>query len=231
MAADRRSGQRRRASERLADAVVEAAESGGRIVEQVAMRGSQSARRSAGMSAPYRARGTDFAASRRGRAAPETIFGEIADLTADVMHRVGDAFRDFAEHDRLEADEIPRLELDGVAGSTVAEDFLFSNTGATALKNVMFKKTQLLGVGADIDVDAISFKLGQAVAPGIQRVVPGGRTAVTIAVEIPDDAPAGVYHGVIAAIAPPPDDRGGTEAVGARALVALEVRAKDASGG
>jgi hypothetical protein len=163
---------------------------------------------------------------------PPTIIGELADLTVEVLDGMGDAIREIAGHierDRFEDD--PRhhtLELEGAPGETVRDEFLLSNTGPTALKELDFEKTNLIGAAATpIRAGAIKFKPESEGT--VDRVRPGGSTTVTVSVKIPADAAPGRYRGVVCARFASDDDRTEAEAgpVGAWALIELEVLPTD----
>jgi len=167
-------------------------------------------------------------------AAPHSIVTEIADLTADMLDRLGEAAREIATHiaerDRGEAPaDVPRLELQAPPGATAKVQFSFRNTGAVALKQVTFVATHLLGAGVYIESDAVRFE--HEGKGHVERMAPGALTEVTVAVDIPDDAVPGTYRGVIAAGSPPPTARRAYEGapVGAWALLELDVLATDAA--
>ena len=161
------------------------------------------------------------------------MIGELADLTAEFLDGIGDAVREIAGHiaERHGIEDDPRhhtLGLEGVPGETVHDEFLFSNTGPTALKDIDFEKTSLIGAAAaPIRAGAIRFKLGGEGT--VDRVRPGGSTTVTVAVRIPADAAPGTYRGVVCARFASDDDRTevGAGPVGAWALIELEVLPTD----
>jgi hypothetical protein len=255
MAADR-GEPRRRTIDPIVAGIGEGVAAGYRAVESVVVGVSESARmrsatRAAGgaaasAAATPRARRTRPAGTRARSMArprtmprasrdttPPTIIGELADLTAEFLDGIGDAVREIAGHiaerDRFEDD--PRhhtLELEGAPGETVRDEFLLSNTGPTALKDLDFEKTNLIGAAATpIRAGAIRFK---PEAEGtIDRVRPGGSTTVTVAVKIPADAAPGRYRGVVCARFASDDDRTEAEGgpIGAWALIELEVLPTD----
>jgi hypothetical protein len=164
---------------------------------------------------------------------PPTIIGELADLTAELLDGIGDAVREIAGHiaerDRFEDD--PRhhtLELEGPPGETVRDEFLLSNTGPTALKDLDFEKTNLIGAAAT-PIRAGAIKLKPEAEGTIDRVRPGGSTTVTVSIKIPADAAPGRYRGVVCARFASDDDRTEAEGgpIGAWALIELEVLATD----
>jgi hypothetical protein len=233
MAGDRRSATRRNLGDILVDVGYEAAVTGERMAD-VILGPRQGAGRSRAARAPSRPGGAYRPPPRSDRGVPpHSIVGKFADLTADVMDRMGETFRDIAEHERFGRDyDVPQLRLRGRADSVVTEEFQFSNTGQTALKDVTFAATDLLGPGDPIDAGNIGFQHGEARQDRIERVGPRRETWVTVAVSIPRETAAGEYRGVIAAKSPPPTERDAAEAapVGAWALLEVQVIASDASG-
>jgi hypothetical protein len=237
MAGDSRSTARRNLGDILVDVGYEAAVTGERMADVILgpRQGAGGSRAPRPASAPRQPSGAHRPPPKSDRGVqPHSIVGKFADLTADVMDRMGDTFRDIAEHERFARDsDVPQLCLRGRAGSVVTADFRFTNTGSTALKDVTFAATDLLGPGDPIDARNVGFEHGEAREQRIERMGPGRETWVTVGVAIPDDTPAGEYHGVIAAKSPPPTERDAAEAgpVGAWALVELQVLATDASHG
>jgi hypothetical protein len=234
MAGDRSSSARRNLGDILVDVGYEAAVTGERMAD-VILGPRQGAGRSRAASAPSRPAGTYRPPPKPDRGVPpHSIVGKFADLTADVMDRMGVTFRDIAEHERFTREsDVPQLCLRGRAGSEAAEEFQFSNTGQTALKEVTFAATDLLGPGDPIAAGNIGFHHGEARQDRIERVGPQRQTWVTVAVDIPPETAAGEYRGVIAAKSPPATGRDAAEAgpVGAWALLELQVLATDKSRG
>jgi hypothetical protein len=252
MAADR-GEPRRRTIDPIVAGIGEGVAAGYRAVESVVVGVSESAR----MRSATRAAGAAASASTRPRRAqpagtrarsaapprttprtvrdttPPTIIGELADLTAELLDGIGDAVREIAGHiaerDRFEDD--PRhhtLELEGPPGETVRDEFLLSNTGPTALKDLDFEKTNLIGAAAT-PIRAGAIKLKPEAEGTIDRVRPGGSTTVTVSIKIPADAAPGRYRGVVCARFASDDDRTEAEGgpIGAWALIELEVLATD----
>lgn len=231
---------RRRASDSLVAAVGEAVAAGYRVGDHVVEGVNESVRRKSAsrFARTASARGqTARATGRRSgstrtsaaaeEAAPQTIVGDIADLTADMLERMGEAARDIAGHiaerDRFEVpSDVPRLELEGAPGRTVAGKFWFRNTSGMALKEIAFYSTDLLGGGDAINNGAVRFEHDGGAR--VERMRPGELTSVIVVVEIPADAPADSYRGVIAARR---ERRYASESVGAWALLELEVLATD----
>jgi hypothetical protein len=153
---------------------------------------------------------------------------DLAELIADVLGRVADSLKDVSEHVRVRQPgalppERPALGLRGPAGTTVTDEFRITNTGASALREIKFEVTDLLGAAAKIPADAVTvdFPGGKQVA----RLRPRGSAAPTVTVAIPADTHAGMYRGVIAArvAAAPGREEGDTARDGAWALLELEV--------
>jgi hypothetical protein len=164
---------------------------------------------------------------------PVTIVGELADLAVELLDGLGGVARDIAgqvaDHDRIEDDARHHtISLEGVAGETVDEDFLLSNTGPTGLRKLTFVSTDLIGVPAD-PIPAAVITCTAKRAGSVERVRPGGSATVTVQIAIPEAAAPGAYHGILCARFESPDDRTEAEAgpVGAWALIDLEVRATD----
>jgi hypothetical protein len=164
---------------------------------------------------------------------PVTIVGELADLAVELLDGLGGVARDIAgqvaDHDRIEDDARHHtISLEGVAGETVDEDFLLSNTGPTGLRKLTFVSTDLIGVPAD-PIPAAVITCTAKRAGSVERVRPGGSATVTVEIAIPEAAAPGAYHGILCARFESPDDRTEAEAgpVGAWALIDLEVRATD----
>lgn len=254
MAADR-GEPRRRTIDPIVAGIGEGVAAGYRAVESVVVGVSESARmrsatRAAGTAASAatrpRARRAQPAGTRARSAGqprttprtvrdttPPTIIGELADLTAELLDGIGDAVREIAGHiaerDRFEDD--PRhhtLELEGPQGETVRDEFLLSNTGPTALKDLDFEKTNLIGAAAT-PIRAGAIKLKPEAEGTVDRVRPGGSTTVTVSIKIPADAAPGRYRGVVCARFASDDDRAEAEGgpIGAWALIELEVLATD----
>jgi hypothetical protein len=252
---DRRDEPRRRTIDPIVTGIGDGVHAGYRAVESVVLGVAESARMraerpvsraaSAATSAGARRTAPPRQARRTGRSrsggrssasdtAPVTIVGELADLAVDLLDGLGEVARDIAgqvaEHDRIEDDARHHtILLEGVAGETVDEDFLLSNTGPTGLRKLTFASTDLLGVPADpIPAGVITCKPKRA--QSVDRVRPGGSATVTVEVAIPERAVPGAYYGILCARFESPDDRTETEAgpVGAWAVIDLEVRAKDA---
>ena len=256
MAADR-GEPRRRTIDPIVSAVADGVAAGYRTVESVLLGVSESARMrsaarvtgrapaAAATSASARARSTTAAGARArspktgagARAAPDmpppTIVGELADLTVGFLDGLGDAVReiagDIAERDRFADD--PRhhtLASEGAPGETVDDEFLLSNTGPTALKELTFEATDLIGdAEAPIPATAVSFTPKRR--GSVERVRPGGSTTVVVAIDIPEGTPPGMYHGVVCARFASQDDRSEAQAgpVGAWALIELDVLPTD----
>jgi hypothetical protein len=159
--------------------------------------------------------------------------GDVADMTAQFLDGLGEAVREIAGHlaerDRFaDVAQHHTLELAGAPGETPTDEFLLTNTGPTALKQLAFEKTNLIGAAATpVRASAVSFNPDSQGTVG--RVRPGGSTTITVAVKIPPRTPPGIYRGVVCARFASSDDR--TEAaagpVGAWALLELDVLATD----
>lgn len=223
---------RRRATGSFVAAAGEAVDAGFRALQHVEAGLSESLRRSPPRSGRSAGRARAAAPSAAGARPPHAIVDELADFTADILDRMGEAARDIAghigEHDRsAPPSPVPRLELEGAPGRRAKDKFWFRNTGGTALKQVSFEATDLLGAGRRIDAGSISFE--HSGKDQIERLQPGGLTAVIVAVDIPRDAVANIYRGVIVAVFPPPSRGRRYDAgpVGAWALLELEVLATD----
>ena len=227
---------------------VEAAAAGARVVEDAVDTLAESVRRTsrtgyATGSAPRerearraerRRRSKDKARSPRARREPgsESVVGEIADLTSDLLDRLGDAAQDIAdsigERDWFPP-ECPTIEPHGPAGGVAKVRFRFTNTGASKLEEVRFEATDLLGATDRIDAGDVHFRFGDDEV--IPRIGPGKSRMVTLKIEIPPEQPADIYRGVIAARSGGLAGREAAEAgpEGAWALVELEVEAGDLS--
>jgi hypothetical protein len=206
-----------------------------------------------GMTATLRGRRTRSAAgatARRGRAArtrsagagaaapayaegtypPEE--GTTADLLVELLGRFGDATREFAgtfaDRERYAGQPgYPVLELVAAPGHTAAKEFDFTNTGPTALTEVTFEATDLLGAAATVDASSVSFKHDEG--PHIPRVGPGVRAPVIVSVDVGRDIPMGLYRGVIQARSAAPKGRAATHGgpEDAWSLLELEVTGTD----
>jgi hypothetical protein len=224
---------------------VEAAAAGARVVEDVVDALSEnlgrrsrardatggSARNREGKSAGDRGRSkATSAAGWRREPASATAVGEIADLTADLLGRLGEAAQDIAdsigERDWFPP-ECPTVDLSGYPGSWAKVDFRFTNTAPVALADVGFEATDLIGTTDRIDAGELHFRHGDDEA--IARIGPGHSTAVTVAIKIPESASADVYRGVMAARSAAPAGREQAEAGPERAwaLLQLEVKPSD----
>jgi hypothetical protein len=177
-------------------AVSEATAAGSRVVEVVAGGMADT------LGAPSRSRSarTGDRASRSGRRAGRGTAGEdLMDLTADVLDRIGDGFREFAG--ALTGHEPPAstsaLALSGVAGATASVAFLFTNTGESALAGVAFAQTDLLGSADEIDAGQVSVDVPEGL-----EIRPGGSVRLTVRVDIPEGLAAGCYRGLLVARAP-----------------------------
>lgn len=193
-----------------------------------------SARQRTGRTAGARRRSTGKGPGRAsGRArASSTTGDELADLIAALLDRFGEAAQDIAgyigERDWFDGPaECPRLGLDGVPGALAEDEFRFTNTGSSALRELGFEATDLLGAAARIDAGQVGFEPQDKERSA--RLRPGGSTMVTLTVAIPDEVPAGTYRGVIATRSAAPVARGAAEGgpEGAWALLELEVGATD----
>ena len=252
---DDRDEPRRRTIDPIVTGIGDGVHAGYRAVESVVLGVAESARMraerpvsraaSAATSAGARKTASPRRAARTGRTRsggrspaadipPVTIVGELADLAVELLDGLGEVARDIAgqvaDHDRIEDDAHHHtIALQGVAGETVEEDFLLSNTGPTGLRKLTFVSTDLLGVSPD-PIPAGVITCTPKRAGSVERVRPGGSATVTVQIAIPDAAAPGAYHGVLCARFESPDDRTGVEAgpVGAWALIDLEVLATDA---
>jgi hypothetical protein len=182
--------------------------------------------------AERRGRSKDKGRSPRGPREPgsESVVGEIADLTADLLDRLGDAAQDIAdsigERDWFPPD-CPTIEPHGLPGGAAKVRFRFTNTSPSGLGKVGFEATDLLGATDRINAGAVHFSFGDDEV--IPRIGPGKSRMVTLEIEIPQDARADIYRGVIAARTGGLAGREAAEAgpEGAWALVELEVEATD----
>lgn len=176
-----------------------------------------------------RSKGTTAAGSGR-EPASATAVGELADIAADFLGRLGEAAQDIAdsigERDWFPP-ECPTLDVYGAPGEIAPAEFRFTNTSPSALADVGFEATDLIGATDRIDAKGIHFRHGDDEV--IKRIQPGRSTPVTVEIEIPDLATVGVYRGVMAARSKPLAGRREPEAgpQGAWALVQLEVKAVD----
>lgn len=252
---DDRDEPRRRTIDPIVTGIGDGVHAGYRAVESVVLGVAESARMRAERPVSRAASAATSAGARRtarpqqaprasrarsgGRASaadipPVTIVGELADLAVDLLDGLGEVARDIAgqvaDHDRFEDDTRHHtISLEGVAGETVDEDFLLSNTGPTGLRTLSFVSTDLIGVPPD-PIPAGVITCTPKRAGSVERVRPGGSATVTVQIAIPEAAAPGAYHGILCARFESPDDRTETEAgpVGAWALIDLEVRATDA---
>jgi hypothetical protein len=252
---DDREEPRRRTIDPIVAGIGDGVHAGYRAVESVVLGVAESARMRAERPVSRAASAATSAGARRtappqrtprtrrtragGRSAaadipPVTIVGELADLAVELLDGLGEVARDIAGQvayqDRVEDDARHHtISLEGVAGETVDQDFLLSNTGPTGLRKLTFVSTDLVGVPPDpIPAGVITCTPER---PGsVDRVRPGGSATVTVEIAIPEAAAPGAYHGILCARFESPDDRTETEAgpVGAWAVIDLEVRATDA---
>jgi hypothetical protein len=155
-----------------------------------------------------------------------------ADLIVELLERFGAAVREFAatfaERDRYGGEpEYPVLELAATPGGTAVTKLVFTNTGPTALRDVTFESTDLLGAAATIDVSEVKFRHGEG--SSIPRLAPGGRATVIVSVELDPDTPIGFYRGVIQARSAAPKGRAATHGgpEDAWSLLELEVTGTD----
>jgi hypothetical protein len=260
MAADQ-GGSRQRAHDPLVAGLGDAVAHGYRALDRVAVGFAESARRiqasGAMRTAPTRTRTAaspvtlqpsgqparaerPSARRRTSSSAPPTLVGELADLTADVLDRLGEAARDIAdrigEDDLAEPEsEVTRLTVRGHAGRPVSTDLQFTNTGSIPLEGLEFDATPLLGFAGAIPADSVAFLPRDAPqtddaagAATTSRLRPRGTTLIEVEVTIPGDAAPGTYRGLVmvrsAAAASQSAER---QPVGAWASLELEVLASD----
>ena len=176
--------------------------------------------------------GNQRTAPTRAAPPPTTLLGEIADVAADVLDGLGDAVREVAGHltdDRFGDEALHHtLELEGIPKKRATDEFLLTNTGPTALKGLTFAKTSLIGA-ARKPIAAGAVTLTPAGKGTTDRVRPGASTTVTVAVQIPPGAAAGVYRGIVCAQFDSDDDRDRADEgpVSAWALIELHVLPTD----
>jgi hypothetical protein len=156
--------------------------------------------------------------------------GDLADLTTELLDRLGEAAHGVSDHigEHFEGHaHCPTLELCGFPGDTDAVKFRLTNISASALTNVRFQATDLIGGCGRIDAGAVRF--GYPDDDGIARIRSGGSTIVTVGVEIPEDAEPGTYRGVMATCSARPAGRGELEGEprAAWALIELDVATPD----
>jgi hypothetical protein len=185
------------------------------------------ARRRAARAAAARARaaGEPEAASANDDPASRTS----VDLFVELLGRFSDEIRNIAEGVGAAGGvepECPILELDGMPGKQAGVEFTFTNTGASVLTDVTFVATDLLGAATKIEARKVTIDYGAKDRKAIERVGPGRTETVIVNVQIPGDAPEGMYHGCIAARAKAPAGRSAVEAApeDAWAVIELEVR-------
>lgn len=155
-----------------------------------------------GEAAGPRARREGPATRRGGDTVSGTVPGDLADLTAELfdrfgetLHAVADAIGERRMFER--GPSCPKIELAGPPGATVDIEFRFTNTGASALVDVGFEVSDLIGATDRIEAGRVGIA-----ADGderIRRVRPGGSAVAGVAVKIPEEAAPGVYRGVITA--------------------------------
>jgi hypothetical protein len=220
-------GSGQRAHEPLLTGLGDALAHGYQALDRVAVGLTESARRvqastpvrtASGRQRPARMAGSTAARKprrqttrQRTTTAPPTIVGEIADLTADMLERLGEAARVVAER-ILEAEvgqpeaEVARLQLSARPGETRDVDFHFTNTGPIALEWVEFKATKLLGVAKEIKapVFRVSKQDQDPAHPKCMGRVRARETkTVIVVVAIPEDASPGPYQCVLTASGTP----------------------------
>jgi hypothetical protein len=157
----------------------------------------------------------------------------LADILAEFLDRAGEVAQGLAgylerEHGQAEAEACPRLELEGVAGAPAPGKFRFTNTGAAALRGVDLVATDLIAPSGRIGAERIHFD-----TEGVERLRPGGSITLEVIVDVPDEALAGVYRGLVQAQSPPYASRSAGEGgpAGAWALLVLTVEATDPRSG
>lgn len=163
-----------------------------------------------------------------GRGSAADLIGEVAGIFAELLDRAGEAAQEVAasigEQEWAGADyeACPQLEVRGVAAGDAAWEFRFTNTGSSALDEVGFVATELIGSAGSIDAGQIRFEPEQ-----ISRLGPAKSEAVKVIVRIPEGQTEGTYRGLIQARAASKRDRAAAEAgpEGAWALLRLEVAA------
>jgi hypothetical protein len=218
----------RRTIDPLMEICIEGVAAGYRGVEYVREGLSESLRRRPGSGYAGRAR---HGRGRTGRGrAGTTVVGDIADLTAELLDRLGETAQGVAGHigEQFEGGpHCPTLELCGFPGDTDRVKFRLTNTSASALTDVSFQATDLLGACRPIDASAVRF--GYPDDDGIARIRSGGSTIVIVEVAIPEDAEPGTYRGVIATCSTRPAGRGQLdgETRAAWALIEVDVAAPD----
>jgi hypothetical protein len=240
MAADEE-GSRQRATDPIVAGIGEAVAHGYRAVDHVYAGLAQSARLmgasgTARAAAARRAPTDDTGAppggggppSRPSTAAPPTLVGELAGITADVLDRLGEAARDIAGRIgeapvAAPEPEVGRLALRAHPGRTALTEFRFTNTGSTTLQGIECDGTPLLGVAGRIDEIAFDYDYPE----GGPRLRPRASTSVGVRVPVPEDASPGVYRGLVIARAAAPGGSADTQPVGAWALLELEVLTSD----
>lgn len=150
---------------------------------------------------------------------PLLEFDYLVRVAADLLGSASAVAHEFARYvgdrtDQRTEPETPTLiPVEGVVGKTATAELRVHNTELTALQDVEFIPTKLIGETGRIPADHVDFEPRK-----IERVRPGGWITTLVTVEVPQGADPGTYRGLIQAepgsawavlelsVAEPPDE-------------------------
>ncbi|WP_445188783.1 hypothetical protein ACTXG6_17010 [Pseudonocardia sp. Cha107L01] len=195
--------------EPLTAGITDAALSGFHALEMVAgaLAESVRARPSAQGSRPASTQGR---ATPRGQAGPVAhrapdpgaLTEELVRVFAELLGRAGEVAQSVAQaltpppgpRENCEPDTptVARLVTDARGGDPVSAEFTYWNTGTTALRDVTFNASDLVGHAGRISNEEISFE-----PPSIATIAPGDGVTVTVKVAGNNSRVAADYHGAV----------------------------------
>jgi len=144
------------------------------------------------------------------------LLGDIAHTLAELLEFAGEIAHDVADvalgatgHDREDdAGEGPaEIVIPVKAGESADAEFVFWNTGTTALRDVVVWVTQLVGPGGDPGEETLTFTPDR-----VAFVRAGEDVTVTVTATVPPDLAPGIYRSLVQA-----------EPGGAYAIIELQV--------
>jgi hypothetical protein len=143
-------------------------------------------------------------------------FDYLVRMLADLLGSASAVAQEFARYigertgQQAQPEAPAPVALEGVAGERASGEFRVHNTGSTALQEVQFVATKLIGGNGRIEARLVEFEPEK-----IASIRPGGSITTKVTVPLAADTPPETYHGLIQA-----------QPVGAWAVLELNVRPK-----
>jgi hypothetical protein len=131
------------------------------------------------------------------------LIGDLAGIASELLQRAGTVAAEVASAASARAGQaadtgappsVPELVASAAAGDCASIDFCVWNTGATALRTVKLSVTDLIGPDGTALAGQMTFD-----PPVIDQIGPGRNATVRIEVDVPKDAAAANYRGLVQA--------------------------------